>query len=188
MQIHNTSSTYSPFTKALHWSWVVLSFINYTVVYIKNYALEEKSPTGKFLVGSIHKPLGVVILAVAAIALFWRLQNKPPIFDDKSSQWEKNLKTWVHNGLYIFLLIMPLSGLLMSTLGGYPVDMFGLFKLPLFLEKNKEMGKLLYQCHYALSYVGLTLIALHIFGMMHKHFIKKQAIFERMLPNLKDVK
>ncbi len=79
---------------------------------------------------TVHKAFGVV----AAVLVIARLVNRlfhqiPPLPGDLSS-----LQTFVakasHWLLYLLLFAIPLSGYLMQYFAGWPIDVFGWFRLP----------------------------------------------------------
>ena len=184
MGLKNTKETYGWLTQVLHWSWVIGSLTAFGSMYYRQYFLPEKHPTGSFLMGSVHKPVGVVVLIIACFAFAWHLFNRKPDLPQAMPNWEKIFAVFVHRCLYLFLMIMPLTGLLMSTASGRSVDVFGLFNTPLFFEENKELGSLLWQVHGIISYFGLTLIALHLGGLIKQHF-RGDSVWYKMLPFLR---
>lgn len=79
------------------------------------------------------------------------------------------------------MFLMPISGVLMSILGGHEVNIFGLFTIPAAEEKNTSLAGFFYNLHgiSAFSFVGL--IALHIAAGLYHHFILKDNILKRMI-------
>jgi cytochrome b561 len=180
----NSSSSYGPLSKFFHMTWGVIVITLYSSVYYKEYFLEEKDPLGRFLIGGVHKPLGTLLLIIMMLAFAWRLSNKKPTYPKSMSSFEKFLATLVQKSLYFFLMAMPLSGFLMSTAGGYAINMFGFFEIPLLFSQNKELAGTLFQVHGYLAWFGLTLIALHILGVLKQEFIRKDSVLPRMFPHI----
>ena len=81
------------------------------------------------------------------------------------------------------ILIVPASGYTMSTLLGYPVDVFGLFEFPMLFDKNKELGEIFRSTHWILAYFMIGIVTLHITGAMkHRLFDgDENDVLKRML-------
>ena len=87
-----------------------------------------------------------------------------------------------HLLLYVLMIVIPLSGWLMSSAKGIQTVWFGLLPLPDLLEKNKEVGNLLQTVHMSLNLLFVAVIAGHIGAALKHHFIDKDDILKRMLP------
>ncbi|OZB17968.1 MAG: hypothetical protein B7X53_04805 [Hyphomonas sp. 34-62-18] len=75
---------------------------------------------------------------------------------------------------------MPLSGVLMSLLGGRPINFFDLFLIPPIAE-NKEAAGLLRQVHGYVAYALAGLIGLHILAALKHAVIDRDGTLARML-------
>ena len=84
--------------------------------------------------------------------------------------------------LYVFMVIIPLSGWLMSSAKGVQTVWFGVLPIPDLLAKDKELGKSLAELHEALSIGLLLLIAGHAVAAFFHHFFHKDDTLRRMLP------
>ena len=82
--------------------------------------------------------------------------------------------------MLLTLIVMPLSGVLMSLLGGRPIDMYGLFTIPPIAEM-KDVGRSLREVHGYAGYTLAILIGLHIAGALKHAVIDKDATLRRML-------
>jgi len=83
-------------------------------------------------------------------------------------------------GLYLMMILMPLSGFLMSNLSGYPVPFYGLFTIDS-LWQNKLVAGLSHEFHEIGGYIFALLIAGHILGGLFHHFILKDGVLKRMI-------
>ena len=114
--------------------------------------------------------------------LAWRLANRPPEFPPgmtKMAQLAAHTGHWV---LYALMLLIPVSGWLMSSAQGFPVVWFGVVPLPDLVAKNKELGELLKTVHVVLNYALLIAVIGHIAAALHHQFVKKDGTLKRMLP------
>ena len=178
----NTKNSYAPLSKFFHMLWGLCVLTCYSTFYYKDLILPEKHPSGRFLIAGIHKPVGTLLLLIMMFAFAWHLRNRKPNFSPSMRPWEKSLALFTQRALYFFLMFMPLSGFLMSTASGYPINMFGLFKTPLFLAKNKELGKTLFTIHGYLAWFGLGLIVLHLLGVLKQEALRKDPVTRKMFP------
>jgi cytochrome b561 len=181
MKFKNTSSDYGSISKFLHWSIAILVFVQFALVYWVIYVLPEKSPKAGFLIGGLHKPLGIVVLILALLAIMWKLLNIKPGFPANMPAWEKIAAKGVHTLLYLCLIVMPLSGVIMSVAGGRPPNFFGLYQIPMFMAENKELSNFFFNLHRFTSFFLIGLILLHTLAALKHHFINRDGVLKRML-------
>ncbi len=181
MLIKNTETKYGIISKLLHWSIAILFLVQYILIFWVKYILPEHSPTGKFLISGLHEPIGMTILVLGILAIIWRLCNIKPLFLFSMPEWEKTAATIVHILLYVTIIVMPLSGLLMSIAAGYPPSYFGLFTVPAFLPVNKALSTILYDVHATTAIIIVVLVVIHILAALKHHFINRDHVLKRML-------
>jgi cytochrome b561 len=88
-----------------------------------------------------------------------------------------------HLLLYVLMIAIPLSGWLMSSAKGFQTVWFGVLPIPDLIGKHKETGDLLQTLHMGLNLLFVAVIAGHIGAALKHHFIDKDDILKRMLPN-----
>ncbi len=81
---------------------------------------------------------------------------------------------------YVFMLLMPISGVLMSILSGKEIPVFGIFTVPA-LEKNTQLAGIFYQIHVIAIWFFIALIIFHISAALYHHFIRKDQVLTRMI-------
>lgn len=174
--IKTTDSKYGIIRKVNHWL-VALMFITLLAVgvYMSGMAY---SPEKMELYG-LHKSFGVIIMLFILIRMFWLIfDNK--INNSSLTKFERVSSASLHGILYLLMLIMPISGMLMSMAKGYAVKVFGLFTLPMLVEKSESLGNLMGSVHYYAGYIAIALVSLHVLASLYHHFIKKDNILKRM--------
>ncbi|MEN3372255.1 cytochrome b/b6 domain-containing protein [Dechloromonas sp. ZS-1] len=127
---------------------------------------------------NLHKSLGLLSLLVVACRLGWRWRGAPP-----PSLAHGNLArvaTWVHRGLYLFLLAAPLAGFLASSFTQYPVKFFG-WPLPRLFAPDETWNATFKSLHFAFVWGGCGLLLLHLAGVV-RHQLAGQPVLQRMLP------
>lgn len=171
--------TYSPAARALHWTSAALMF---TVIPIAWYmgTLARNDPSKSFWM-TTHKSIGVTILLLTLFRISYRTKIKAPELPDTFSSQDKMAAHAAHFLLYFILLVMPISGYLMSALGGHPVNWFGLFEIPPVLPINKPSGNIFHILHNIGQWVVYAVIAIHLLAVA-KHVKSGNGILERMWP------
>ncbi|MEK7811250.1 MAG: cytochrome b [Pseudomonadota bacterium] len=167
---------------SLHWLIALLLFISIPLgVYMHDLPL---SPY-KLQLYSYHKWIGVTIFMLAVFRLYWRISHRPPALPENTPQWAVVASEIVHYLLYILILIIPLSGWLMSSAKGFQTVWFGLLPLPDLLGKDKFMGDLLQGVHQFLNIALAVVFAAHVGAALKHHFLERDDILSRMLPFLR---
>lgn len=167
---------------SLHWLIALLIFIAFP---LGLYMHELPLSPDKLRLYSYHKWIGVTVFMLAAIRLFWRATHQPPALPESMPGWEKFAARATHFALYILIVIIPLSGWLMSSAKGFQTVWFGVLPLPDLLDKDKEVGDFLQEVHEVLNFVLFGLVLGHIGAALKHHFIQHDDILARMLPFLR---
>jgi len=173
----NPVARYSTPAIVLHWLVALLIFAAFPLgVYMHELPL---SP-GKLKLYSYHKWIGITVLLLVAIRLSWRLTHTPPPLPESVAAWQRRASAAVHGLLYLLMIVIPLSGWMMSSAKGFPVVWFGVLPLPDLVGKDKALGELLAGVHQALNFSLLTLVILHVGAALQHHFIERQPFLQRM--------
>lgn len=179
MFLKNTKEQFCGLTKMLHWSLFLLFLLQYFLVYRREYFPQNAPEKLQYIL--LHKSSGLLILALGMLMLFWRHIGTRPAMPSNMKSWEIRLAKLTHGLLYIAMLLMPISGITMSSFGGYPVAFFQLFTLPS-VAKNKLYASLAHAIHVWASYIIIVIVSLHVLAALYHHFIKKDRVLTRMLP------
>lgn len=168
---------------ALHWIVGVTMIVMVTVgVYMTDFEVYELYP--------IHKSVGMLIFIVILMRVIWRLKQGWPEAASEYKAWEQSLSRLVHWVLIIATVIMPISGMLMSGLGGYGLEIFGL-ELLAATPNPDEAGKMIpingpfagtaHETHEIAGKVMFVAFLLHVVGALKHHFMDKDGTLKRML-------
>lgn len=170
---------YTKTAKGLHWLMAALLFGLLALgFYMQDLPL---SPT-KLQLYSWHKWAGVSAFLLLVLRLAWRFTHRPPALPATMPRLMQLAAHAGHVALYGLMLAIPLSGWLMSSAKGFQTVWFGVLPLPDLLAKNKEVGDLLQSVHLGLNVLFVVVIAGHIGAALKHHFIDKDDILTRMLP------
>lgn len=181
MQLRNTTQGWGIVAQFLHWFIFAFFIGQITLGFVMN-----DFPDGdeKWKLFNLHKALGMIALLVIVLRLFWRFLNIVPK-DPIMPEWQKKSAQSVIWALYLTMLIIPISGYLMSTLGGHPIGIFDLFVIDPIM-KDPAISKFASKIHEYSIWVIIGFVGLHILGAFYHHFVLKDNVLRRMLPGWKD--
>lgn len=173
------ASGYSPLSKLFHWVIALAVIGMLTMGFFLDDIPEQFQGTAYML----HKSTGITILFLMILRFIWiHAVGKPPL-PVSIKPWEKILSRFVQYSFYALLVIMPLSGWIMSVAADKIPNYFGLFKAPLpGIEPNKSLAEFMAESHEIIAWILIAFITLHVLGALKHHFIDKDKVLKRMLP------
>jgi cytochrome b561/polyisoprenoid-binding protein YceI len=186
---------YSGTAKLLHWLIagfvIALLSVGLTMTRISDLQL-------KFELYQLHKSLGVTVLGLMVLRVFWRLAAKPPALPPHMARWERVAAQKTHVLLYVLLLAMPLTGWATVSAAlppfNFPTLLYTRIPWPhipfieqLTLDQKKTVEPYLKNVHAALGWTLLVLVGLHIAAALRHGIILKDGIMLRMLPRVLNV-
>jgi cytochrome b561 len=131
---------------------------------------------------SIHRPLGILILILAAIRLVTRLLTRTPALPAGMSQPERLVVKLSEYLLYALFIALPLVGWAMLSAGHYPIVMFGSVHLPPILPAMPELYSTLRKTHTILAYLLFLAFLAHMGAVLFHTLIVRDGILSRMVP------
>ncbi|MFH1818494.1 MAG: cytochrome b [Pseudomonadota bacterium] len=168
---------YSTPAIVLHWLVALLIFVAFPLgLYMADLPLSPE----KLKLISYHKWIGVTVFMLAGLRVVWRLTHTPPPLPASVTGWQRRASAVAHGLLYLLILVIPISGWLMSSAKGVQTVWFGVLPLPDLIGKDKALGHLLGEVHETLNYTLLALVVLHVAGALQHHFIERQPFLQRM--------
>ena len=126
----------------------------------------------------IHRSVGMLLLILLVLRFLWRLANPKPD-DAELSPLERVASRTVHWGFYPLLFALMVSGYLISTADGRPIQVFNWFSVPSLIHK-KGLEDAAGEVHEVLAYVTMLLFVLHAAAALKHHFIDHSSILKRM--------
>ena len=130
----------------------------------------------------LHRSFGALILALTGVRLLWWLYAPPPPMIVDVPPWQERAARVTHAALYILLLAVPLVGWAGTSAFGARIPVFGLFELPMILEKNKPVADVLLPLHMTLAFTLCVVLVLHVGAALHHHVFRNDNTLRRMLP------
>jgi cytochrome b561 len=129
---------------------------------------------------AIHRPLGIMILILAAIRLVNRMLTTLPPFPPTMSSRERLLASASEKLLYTLMFALPLVGWGMLSAGHYPIVMFGPAHLPAILPVNPTLYAVLRKTHTILAYLLFLTFLFHIGTVLFHTLIIRDRLLSRM--------
>lgn len=179
MPLRNTADGYGAVAKFLHWGIVVLIIAQYVLA---EAAEELEDGPDRFATIANHKSLGMLILLLMLARIGWKLANRGLPQPVPMARPQQIAAAAGHGILYLLLLILPLSGWMMSSSGGYPTTLFGLFEFPRLLGENHDLHEALEDVHETLFNAVVIVAVLHALAAVFHHAWLKDDTLRRMLP------
>jgi cytochrome b561 len=177
MSITKSPTQFAWLSRILHWlmaaALIAMLFIGISMV----------SSLGDYhRLLSIHRPLGILILILAAIRLITRLLTRAPALPPGMSQPERLVVKMSEVSLYVLFIALPLVGWAMLSAGHYPIVMFGSVHLPPILPAEPELYATLRQTHTILAYFLFLAVLAHFGAILFHTLIVRDGILSRMVP------
>lgn len=161
--------------KLIHWLSAVVVILAFLIIMFK--IILSQFLGGMPNIYLLHKSIGVLVF----ILTIWRIkviiQYGIPDVLDKHQRLQRILSKSTQGFIYIFLLIVPLSGYLMSS---SPLNFFGMISIPAINVPN-EFYQFFHTTHLVSSYLLAILIMLHVIGALYHYFWVKDKVLQSML-------
>ncbi len=137
---------------------------------------EPMSPRSFYF--NLHKSLGVTVLALILLRLFWRLTHEAPDFPATMQAWEQKLADVTHKALYLMMLAVPATGAVMAAFSKYGIVWFGV-RLVEGLN-NEGLREAFKEAHEVAASVLVALIVLHVVAAIKHKVVDKDDVLQRM--------
>ena len=129
----------------------------------------------------LHKSMGILLFAVMLLRVIWRFVSPPPAPLASYSPLVRYSAVAVHLLLYAMLFAIFISGYLISTAEGKPIDLFGLLPIPAIFSGYGAQADLAGDIHLWLAWTVVILSLLHGLAALKHHFIDRDTTLKRML-------
>ena len=161
----------------LHW---LMAICIVTMLFVGVGMVSTVSPLHLTLL-SVHKPLGIAILALAVVRVIVRLTSgSPPLPADLP--WVMKLGAHLsHLALYGLMLAMPLLGWGMESAGSYPVVLAPGIELPPIVAPSPQLYTLLHTAHVDLAYVLFLVVLAHLAAALFHGLVRRDGVFSAMV-------
>jgi cytochrome b561 len=180
MRLRNTADGFGAVAKAFHWVTLLLLVGSFTIALsMESLPLSPR----KLQLFAWHKWVGLTVFLVVVLRLAWRLANPVPRQPKEMPPWQRRLAALSHAALYGLLIVMPVTGWVMSEALNLPVVYLGLFRIPSPFAVDRALGEAMRAVHLALALTLLALASVHTLAALYHHFILRDDVLRRMLPS-----
>lgn len=128
-----------------------------------------------------HKSVGIVLFFVLCFRVYRRLVDPAPKSLSSHKPWEVKTAKVIHVLLYGLLLVIALSGYLISTADGRAISVFGWFSVPASITFIPDQEEVAGAIHFYVAVVLMSLVSLHALAGLKHHFLDKDRTLLRML-------
>ena len=130
---------------------------------------------------ALHKAFGVLVLVLAAAKFGWRLADRNPGFGPEVQVYERAGAVAMHWALNALIVLLPVTGYLISTSEGAGIDVFGLFEVAALFEVSEGTRDLAIEVHFYMAYGLVALVAVHAGAAFKHHLIDRGSTLRRMV-------
>jgi cytochrome b561 len=171
----------------LHWLiaiGVILLVITgwYMVTLPRTIDLPEGEVSTRAFWFNLHKSIGLIVLALTALFFYKRSVHGAPRLPDSVPDWEIRAAILGHWLMYIFMIVVPVTGYIESNFTRWGVDFFG-FHMEPWGPEDQRLYYIFNRIHVYSSNIFAVIIGLHIAAAI-KHALKHDGVMSRMLPIL----
>lgn len=180
MQMKNSTQTYGWVSILLHWvmaiALIAMYFVGDYMVELDYYdSLYHTLPT-------LHKSVGIILAGLLIFRLAWMYSQPRPQPASSSAPSITHLAGKLgHLALYGLLLVMIMSGYLISTAKGHGINVFDWFTVPALLPESKDRAELAGKIHEVAGTFFILLVSIHALATLIHHLYWKDNTLKRML-------
>ena len=162
----------------LHWI-VALFIIALIVTGWYMVGIPKNTPERAFFF-NLHKSLGIVTASFIVALIVWRIRHDAPPLPSAMRGWEKRAAIVNHRLFYFLMVLMTLTGYLISSFSKYGPKLFGI-PLPHWGWEDAALRSNFAAVHRVTALVFALLIAIHIAAALKHLIVDKDGVFQRML-------
>jgi len=168
--------------RTLHWIMAILIIL----MMFAGVGLEDLTPTARTQPLMIHSGIGLVLLVLIIIRLWWRIRHPAPAYPQSMSKRQQKLAKAVTRTFYGLMIFQPVVGIFSAaTHIETQVFPFALFNLTALLPSDASVNQI-FQTLHGTGFSLLALLLIGHVGVTLKHwFVDKDEIPSRMMPFVK---
>jgi len=174
----NTDKSYGRISKLLHWLSALVVFalfaLGFWMVDLTYYSQWYKTAP------HWHKSIGILLFIVTFFRLVWRKYNVSPASVETHSRLVQKGAKLAHGLIYVLLVLLMISGYLISTADDRAIEVFDWFEVMAFGELFNQQADIAGVIHQYIAYGLIAFSLLHAFGAIKHHVIDKDETLKRM--------
>jgi cytochrome b561 len=176
----NSEYKFGLVSKSLHWIMAIL-LTGLFIIGLYMTGLDYYDPLYHSLPWW-HKSFGLLVLFLLLLRVIWKLNSSAPKPLKTHKKWEVTLAHLIQRLFYLLILLIGISGYLISTAKGKGIEFFTLFEVPSILKEiEEERADLIGEAHELMAILLAVFVVLHALAALKHHFIDKDQTLRRML-------
>lgn len=171
---------YNGIARLLHWVTAALMAVVIALGLTLGWG-PELPMAAKMVIYNIHESIGLVLLVLTLIRLAWRRAHPPPPLDPGLPAAQRFAAHANHAGLYVLLIVMPVTGFLATNAWGFPLTWFYLIPVPSPIGRSEAWAPVLQAIHNWSALGIVLLIGMHVAAALFHHLVRRDDTLRRML-------
>lgn len=172
---------YAPVMRLIHWLTAALIVLLFVFGGWTHYFDPGDGPLKDELY-NLHQSIGITVWVLVLIRIVVRLATGAPRLPADTPGLIRLAATLNHLALYVVLLVQPILGLAATNAFGFPLDWFGLFRVPSPVGKLPDaQAGAINDTHWWVALALLVLLAMHIGGALYHGVVRKDGVARHMV-------
>ncbi|MDZ7853124.1 MAG: cytochrome b [Halomonas sp.] len=126
-----------------------------------------------------HRSVGMLLLFATLLRVVWRFANPVPV--ERGHRLERLAAHLGHIGLYVLMLVVLVSGYLISTADGKGISVFDAFVVPALISDLPQQATVAGQVHWYSALALVLLAAGHTLAALKHHWVDRNDVLMRMV-------
>ncbi|WP_409523574.1 cytochrome b [Nitrincola sp. MINF-07-Sa-05] len=177
-QVRNSKHQFGWMTILLHWL-AALAVIGMYPLGLYIVSLSYYDP-GYRIYPDIHRSIGILLAMLLAFRLLWRLVNPSPV-SLSHIRWERLAASAGHIALYALVLVVILSGYMLSTADGRSISVFNWFSVPAIPSLATRQEELAGTVHFYAATGLIVMASIHALAALKHHYLNRDNTLRRIL-------
>ncbi len=174
------NSRFGPASQTLHWS---IAFLVVVELALGEWMADAEGRELRRTLLGFHESNGMLIGSLVVIRVGWRLHTGLPEWPADITSRQRQILYSVEALLYLAMLAMPLTGLSLAMVAGFPISFFGWLEIPSLLGESDLWHERLEFLHGLGAQAFLATILGHAALVLYLDRRASPGFLRRMLPS-----
>jgi cytochrome b561 len=170
---------YGVTARVLHWVIAALVVVQITAGIAMTSAPLEAVTAPVYI---YHKGMGAFLLLLVVARIAWRVAHRPPPFPAFMSEREQRMANAGHIGMYALLLLMTVSGYVLTVGDSYPIELLDALGVPPLIPPMPRVAAVMLVVHHFTVFGLVVMVAGHVAMVVRHQLIDRNPEMRRMWP------